>query len=64
MQKSFEEALKHRRTYYSISNQSPISDKEIERIVDFAVTNIPSAFNSQSTPLFYFWVKIIKNSGK
>ena len=49
MQKSFEEALKHRRTYYSISNQSPISDKEIERIVDFAVTNVPSAFNSQST---------------
>ena len=30
MKKSFEEALKHRRTYYSITNQSPVSDEEIE----------------------------------
>lgn len=49
MEKSFCEALKHRRTYYSITNQSPISDEEIEHIVDFAVTHVPSAFNSQST---------------
>lgn len=49
MKRSFGEALKHRRTYYSITNQSPISDKEIEQIVDFAVTHVPSAFNSQST---------------
>ena len=49
MEKSFKEALKHRRTYYAITNQSPISDKEIEEIIDFAVTHVPSAFNSQST---------------
>lgn len=49
MQKSFAEALKHRRTYYSITNQSPVSDKEIEHIIQFAVTHVPSAFNSQST---------------
>lgn len=49
MKKSFDEALKHRRTYYSITNQSPVSDKEIEDIINFAVTNVPSAFNSQST---------------
>lgn len=49
MQKSFREALKHRRSYYAITNQSPISDEEIERIIDFAVTHVPSAFNSQST---------------
>lgn len=49
MKKSFEEALKHRRTYYSITNQSPVSDEEIERIVNLAVTHVPSAFNSQST---------------
>ena len=48
MKKSFEEALKHRRTYYSITNQSPVSDEEIERIVNLAVT-MCSAFNSQST---------------
>lgn len=49
MEKSFGEALKHRRTYYSITNQSPISAEEIEKIIHFAVTHVPSAFNSQST---------------
>lgn len=49
MERSFSEALKHRRTYYSINNQSPVSDEEIEHIVNFAVTHVPSAFNSQST---------------
>lgn len=49
MEKSFMEALKHRRTYYAITNQSPISNKQIEKLVDFAVTHVPSAFNSQST---------------
>ena len=49
MKKSFEEALKHRRTYYSITYQSPVSDEEIELIVNLAVTHVPSAFNSQST---------------
>ncbi|WP_321333834.1 nitroreductase family protein [uncultured Bacteroides sp.] len=48
MNRSFEEALKYRRTYYSINNQSPVSDEEIERIVDTAVMHVPSAFNSQS----------------
>lgn len=49
MKRSFGEALEHRRTYYSITNQSPISDEEIEDIIKFAVTHVPSAFNSQST---------------
>ncbi len=49
MERSFGEALKHRRTYYSITNQSPVSDQEIEQIINLAVTNVPSAFNSQST---------------
>ncbi len=49
MKRSFSEALKHRRTYYSITNQSPVSDTEIEEIVKLAVTHVPSAFNSQST---------------
>lgn len=49
MKKTFEEALKHRRTYYAITNQSPVSDAEIEKLVDLAVTHVPSAFNSQST---------------
>ena len=45
---NFKEALQNRRTYYTISNKSLISDKEIEDIVKFAVTHVPSAFNSQS----------------
>lgn len=49
MTRNFKEALKHRRTYYHISNSSPISDNEIKEIIDFAVENVPSAFNSQST---------------
>ena len=49
MAKNFKEAVKHRRTYYNITNSSPISDNEIKEIIDFAVTNVPSAFNSQST---------------
>ena len=62
MEKSFKEALKHRRTYYAITNQSPISDKEIEEIINFAVTHVPSAFNS---PVSYcYWAIIIGNCGR
>ena len=32
MNRNFKEALEHRRTYYAISNQSPVSDKEIEEV--------------------------------
>ncbi len=49
MERTFKEALKHRRSYYSIGNQSPVSDEKIEEIVKYAVTHAPSAFNSQST---------------
>ena len=49
MTRDFKEALKHRRTYYHISDKSPISDEQIKEIIDFAVLNIPSAFNSQAT---------------
>jgi len=49
MKTDLREAIQHRRSYYSISNQSPVSDGEIQEILSFAVTNVPSAFNSQST---------------
>ncbi|MEG0252895.1 MAG: nitroreductase family protein [Muribaculaceae bacterium] len=49
MEKSFKEAVKHRRTYYAISNQSTIGDSKIQEIIEFAITNVPSAFNSQSS---------------
>lgn len=49
MKRDFKEAVKNRRTYYSIDNKITVSDKEIEEIIDFAVLNVPSSFNSQST---------------
>lgn len=49
MIKNLKEAVRHRRTYYSITDKSEVSDKEIEDIIDFAVSHVPSAFNSQST---------------
>lgn len=49
MAQNLKEAIVHRRTYYNITNSSPISDNEIKEIIDLAVANVPSAFNSQST---------------
>lgn len=49
MKRSFKEAIKNRRTYYSIDNKINVSDAEIKEIVEFAVTHVPSSFNSQST---------------
>lgn len=45
---SFKEVVKNRRTYYALSDKSPISDKEIQDIVEFAVLHVPSSFNSQT----------------
>lgn len=49
MERSFANALKNRRSYYSITNQSPISPEQIVSIINLVVTHVPSAFNSQST---------------
>lgn len=49
MERNLKEALKHRRSYYAIANQSTLPDDEIEEILDLAALHTPSAFNSQST---------------
>jgi uncharacterized protein len=49
--KSLKESIEQRRSIYAISNQSPISDTELENLVQFAAKHVPSAFNSQSTRL-------------
>lgn len=49
MEKTFRDALQHRRSYYALSSDSPISDEQIQEIIRFAVKHVPSAFNSQST---------------
>ena len=48
-ERTFAEALEHRRSYYSISNDSPVLDEEIVHIIRTAVKYVPSAFNSQTT---------------
>ncbi|MGM9929785.1 MAG: nitroreductase family protein [Bacillus sp. (in: firmicutes)] len=49
MAKDLYEALKERRSVYTIKKESPISDERIQEIVEFAVKHAPSAFNSQNT---------------
>lgn len=48
MAKSFLEAVKERRTYYSISDEAPVDDKVIQETIQEAIKHAPSAFNSQS----------------
>ncbi len=48
MSKNFLTAIADRRTFYSISKESVISDLRIKEIIDHAVKHTPSAFNSQS----------------
>ena len=51
MKRNFEEALRHRRSYYAIGNESPVSPDVVKKILDDALTYVPSAFNTQSTRL-------------
>ena len=46
---TFKEALKNRRTYYTISNESTVSDEQIKEILEHALLHVPSSFNSQTT---------------
>ena len=45
------EALGKRRSYYDLSGDCPLPDGGIGEILDFALLNTPSAFNSQSARL-------------
>ncbi|NDW18492.1 nitroreductase family protein [Dysgonomonas sp. 216] len=49
MTQLLKEAIKNRRSYYALSNESTISDKDIENLIEYAIKHIPSAFNSQTT---------------
>jgi len=40
--------IKARRTHYALSKASPISDAQLRTIVETAVMDVPSAFNTQS----------------
>lgn len=51
MKKTFEDALIGRRSYYNLSNESPVVDYEIVHVLHQVVKHVPSAFNSQTTRL-------------
>jgi predicted oxidoreductase (fatty acid repression mutant protein) len=48
---SFLEAFRRRRSVYAVTPASPISDAEIQALVEETMRVTPSAFNSQSTRL-------------
>jgi uncharacterized protein len=48
MSKHFGQAVEDRRSIYAIGKKSPITDQEIQNIVEHSVKYVPSAFNSQS----------------
>lgn len=48
MTSNFQTAMKNRRTHYTITSKSPISDEKIREIVEFAVLHSPTPFNCQS----------------
>ena len=49
MNENLKEAIENRRSYYAITDGSPVSDQEIENVIKLALLHVPSAFNSQST---------------
>lgn len=48
MSKDFLTAVADRRTFYGISKGTAVSDDRIKEVIEHAVKNTPSAFNSQS----------------
>ncbi|EME83942.1 uncharacterized protein MYCFIDRAFT_210737 [Pseudocercospora fijiensis CIRAD86] len=48
---TFKDAIKNRRTIYSLTKKSSISDDRIKEIVTQAIHDVPSSFNSQSARL-------------
>lgn len=49
MNRSFKEALQHRRSYYALGSERLVARTEIEEMVRFVLMHVPSAFNSQSS---------------
>ena len=49
MNRSFKEALLHRRSYYALGSERLVDKSDIEEMVEFVLMHVPSAFNSQSS---------------
>lgn len=48
MKKNLKDAIQDRRSYYQLKNTSPVSDDEIQAILEHVLLYAPSAFHSQS----------------
>lgn len=46
--RTLKNSIQHRRSYYNLSNESPISDVEIQKIIEHVLHYAPSPYNSQS----------------
>lgn len=49
--RSFIQTVAARRSRYALTKKSPIADTELQQLLSEIVTNVPSAFNSQSSRL-------------
>lgn len=49
MSKTFLSVVENRRSHYALSEESPVSDEQIQNIIETAIKHAPSAFNSQSS---------------
>ncbi|OQD73172.1 hypothetical protein PENDEC_c016G01218 [Penicillium decumbens] len=48
---AFVQATQSRRTIYKLGKNSPVPDSKVEELVNAAILNVPSSFNTQSTRL-------------
>lgn len=46
---AFFDAIKNRRSVYSLNKKIPVSDSRIEELLEGAILHTPSSFNSQTT---------------
>jgi predicted oxidoreductase (fatty acid repression mutant protein) len=61
--KSLQDSIQDRRTYYQLSNESPVSDEEIQRIIEH-VAYWPHHLSIRNRQEWYcFWAKTTKNYG-
>lgn len=47
--KDFYQAIQERRSIYALSNETTISDEQLQAVIKDAINHTPSAFNSQSS---------------
>lgn len=57
MKYDFYDAIAKRRSRYSIENKSPVSDKRITEVIEYALNNAPTAFNCQGSRIVLLFGK-------